>query len=243
MRPGSRMRPARIARLCSAIVALTVMGGLSAAQAAPAAGATSGAEPAARSATGDAWKRLDELRQAMIRAGVLTATFRQTFTPAGFTAGDTESGQVWLGLPDCLRWDYREPDPKGFLLCGAELHSWIPGDAVGQRTRVDPTREAGLDLLLLPLASLAERYTASLEADGAIRLVGKPAPGGAAQGVQQGALTARLAADRGYQRLTAIDTTDGEGSHTRFEFGPWTAERDRVPFDPPALDWAEDGQR
>jgi hypothetical protein len=198
---------------------------------------------AAEAPSSEAWKRLDELRQAMIRAGVLSATFRQTFTPVGFSAGDSESGQVWLGLPDCLRWDYREPDPKGFLLCGAELHSWVPGDPVGHRAHVDPANEAGLDLLLLPVSALAERYSANLESDGAIRLVGKPRVGGSREAASPGLLEARLTTDRGGQRLSAIDTVDGEGSRTRFDFGSWSVETDRARFHPPPLDWAEDGQR
>ena len=116
--------------------------------------------------SGEAWRTLAELRTALAGAGRVSAPFRQSYLPAGFTTGDEERGRVALDLPDCMRWDYLEPYPKSYLLCGDRLHAWVAGEPQGERLRVEARDEAGLDLLLLPVERLAERYRAHLGAAG-----------------------------------------------------------------------------
>jgi outer membrane lipoprotein-sorting protein len=183
----------------------------------------------------DAWQRLDALRSNLNRSGVLSARFTQTFIPAGFSDGDTESGNVWLALPDCLRWDYTEPDAKSFLLCGSELHSWVPGDQAGRRLRVEPRNEAGLDLLLLPLAILEQRYRAELRGANELELRSSTGGGSMHQ--------ARLTSDPRNQRLLRLETTDSEGNVSRFDFSAWANSPERDRFDPPSLEWLDEAQR
>lgn len=116
---------------------------------------------AARAAAPDPWAVLEEVRAATAAAGVLQADFRQTYLPAGFESGEEEGGRMYLELPDCLRWDYAEPYPKSFLLCGGVVHAWNPEDGVGRRYLVEPEEEPGLDLLLLSTGDLRRRYRAT----------------------------------------------------------------------------------
>ena len=54
-----------------------------------------------------------------------------------------------LHLPDCLRWDYGEPYPKSFILCGNVIHYWNGGETEGHVEEIEAKREPGLDLLLV----------------------------------------------------------------------------------------------
>ena len=109
----------------------------------------------------DPWKVLQGVRQSLVDSGPTGATFTQTYIPAGFSSGDSEAGRLALALPDCLRWDYQNPYPKGFLLCGGVAHAWNPADKTGRRYRVDRKNEPGLDLLLLGVDDLKKRYNAT----------------------------------------------------------------------------------
>src|SRR5436305_13428026 len=109
----------------------------------------------------DPWTTLKTVRQSLVEGGPTGADFTQTFTAAGFSSGDKESGRLALSLPDCMRWDYTNPFPKSFLLCGGTVHAWNEGDPTGRRYRVDRKNEPGLDLLLLGVDELKERYRAN----------------------------------------------------------------------------------
>ena len=171
----------------------------------------------------------------MTRAGVLTAHFTQTFVPAGFREGDSESGDVWLALPDCLRWDYLGADAKSFLICGSELHSWAPGDQAGRRFRVEPRNEAGLDLLLQPLSILAQRYQIEARAANELELLSSSTDGSIRR--------ARVTSDARNERLERLETTDAEGNVSRFDFSGWVTTSDRRRFEPPSLEWLDEAQR
>jgi len=68
---------------------------------------------------------------------------------------------VWqIDERTCLRWDYTAPYPKSFLICGGVLHAWNEEDKTGRRYRVDRKKEPGLDLRLLGVDELRERYLA-----------------------------------------------------------------------------------
>src|SRR5688572_24784344 len=88
-------------------------------------------------AANDPWEVLEGARRSLVEAGPTGASFNQTYVPAGFTSGERESGQLAFALPDCLRWDYLDPFPKSFLLCGGVAHQWNPEDGTGQRFEVD----------------------------------------------------------------------------------------------------------
>ena len=70
----------------------------------------------------------------------------------------------WPAPSRCLRWDYDEPYPKSFILCGDVIHYWNPGETEGHVDEIDAEREPGLDLLLVGVDELRRRYDASVEA-------------------------------------------------------------------------------
>lgn len=186
--------------------------------------------------TPDPWTSLDRVRGRMSAAGALRADFVQTYLPAGFTAGDAESGRVALALPDCLRWDYLEPYPKSFLICGARAHSWVEGEPRGQRTTIAARHEMGLDLLLLPLAELRGRYRATAQTSslGGLEIALEPLdPASPLVAVQ-------LAFDAGEERLISLEYRDREGNVTSFRFTGYRPLDDPEAFaPPPGLDWQE----
>jgi hypothetical protein len=193
---------------------------------------------AAGAATADdaaPWPSLEALRNALAQDGQLFADFRQSYVPAGFSSGDTESGTIALSMPDCLRWDYTEPDRKSFLVCGARAWSWVEGEPRGQRFTIEPDRETGLDLLLLPASELADRYRASAHRQpaGGLEIVLEPL-------AEDGALAvANLVIGADGRRLEALDWRDREGSVTSFRFSRWRRLADGERFAPPlALEWA-----
>jgi hypothetical protein len=227
----SRARPALTLLLLGALAAATAAAGqapifaaaappapasapapavFAASLAASSAGTGLPASPAAPAS--DPWSWLARVRQSLAEAGPTGAAFTQTYVPAGFTSGETESGSLSLQLPDCLRWDYREPYPKGFLLCGDLVHAWNPEDHTGRRYRVDRRNEPGLDLLLLGADELRARYTATTRslANGQVEIALAPRS-------RQGTLSdATLALDPARLRIVGISYHDRQGNLTRF---------------------------
>lgn len=184
----------------------------------------------------DAWQALSELRLHLAASGSLVAGFQQSYLPAGFATGDEESGRIALALPDCLRWDYSEPYPKSYLLCGSRLHTWVAGEPQGERLHVEARDEAGLDLLLLPVELLKTRYSA----------VARPETGGEiAVQLHPTAPDSRIAEARllfapSTQRPTALSYRDLDGNLTRFRFTTFELLDDDTLFTPPTtLIWKE----
>jgi outer membrane lipoprotein-sorting protein len=170
-----------------------------------------GAEAATDPAAPDPWQTLERVRAALIAAGPTAAEFVQTYVPAGFATGEEERGRLALALPDCLRWDYAEPYPKSFLLCGNEAFYWNPEDGTGRRYAIEREREPGLDLLLLGVEELRGRYDAAAAAeDGRIAVTLTPRR----ELVELAG--ARLVVDAGSLRLVEVAYTDREGGRSRF---------------------------
>lgn len=176
------------------------------------------------------WQTLDHLREAQVSAGPTGYDFVQTYVPAGFSTGESERGTLALALPRCLRWDYAEPYAKSFLLCGDTAWAWNPGEGSGRRHTVDREEEPGLDLLLLAVDELRQRYDAHRERadDGTVRIHLEPLE-------ELEALadaTLRLSPDG--DRLLSLSYRDREGNATRFQLSdprPLDGTGDR--FQPP----------
>ncbi|GMU67442.1 MAG: hypothetical protein AMXMBFR36_37160 [Acidobacteriota bacterium] len=184
----------------------------------------------------DPWQLLARLRRELATGSPLAGDFVQTFTPAGFTTGETESGHVSLSMPDCLRWDYLEPYRKSYLVCGSRAWSWVEAEPRGQRITIDPDEEMGLDLLLLPAEELAARYRARVEAgtDGEIELALEPID------PESPLVAANLTVAAGGDRPAALDYRDREGNVTGFRFSNWRRLEDGESFAPPAgVEWTE----
>ena len=188
----------------------------------------------------DPWATLKSVRQSVVDAGPTGANFVQTFTAAGFSSGDQESGNLALSLPDCMRWDYTKPFPKSFLLCGSTVHAWNEGDQTGHRYRVDRKNEPGLDLLLLGVDELKSRYQATTKTleGGKVEIDLIPKKKDIA------ALTdASVPVDPASHRVVAIGYHDREGNLTRFEITGYQELSRQGGFSPPAsLRWVDGTQ-
>lgn len=163
----------------------------------------------------DPWTALKTVRQSLVEAGPTGASFVQTYIPAGFSSGEKETGKIALNLPDCLRWDYTDPYPKSFLLCGGVVHAWNEEDKTGRRYRVDRKNEPGLDLLLLGVDDLKERYQARARTvdQGRIEIALSPKDKGKVAELTDATLTVDPAA----RRVTGVAYHDREGNLTRFD--------------------------
>ena len=195
--------------------------------------------PAAAQGT-DPWTTLEKVRQSLVEAGPTGASFVQTFIAAGFSSGDQESGRIALALPDCMRWDYLNPYPKTFLLCGGTVHAWNEGDQTGHRYRVDRKNEPGLDLLLLGVGELKERYQATQRTaeDGRIEIALSPQEKKLAE-----LKDATLTVDPASLRVVAVSYHDTEGNLTKFEINGYAELSRPGIFSPPAnLRWVDGSQ-
>jgi outer membrane lipoprotein-sorting protein len=190
--------------------------------------------PQAAAAQGP-WDILENVRESLAAAGPTGAQFVQTYVPAGFTSGERESGTLSLALPDCLRWDYMEPFPKGYLLCGGVAYQWNPEDRTGQRFQIDRKNEPGLDLLLLSVGDLRSRYRAtSKRGDGGIAITLTPLRS------LETLVEATFVVDPATQRLTEVSYRDREGNRTRFEIRGYRSLPRRGQFSPPKdIQWEE----
>lgn len=194
------------------------------------------AAPGTPSPAIDPWQALTELRLHLAASGALAAGFRQSYVPAGFATGDEEVGRVALALPDCLRWDYSEPYPKSYLLCGSRLHTWVAGEPQGERLHVEARNEAGLDLLLLPVEQLKARYTAAARPAGGGAIAVELVPTAADSRIAR----AELHFDLASQRPTELSYRDRDGNLSTFRFGAFELLDDDTHFTAPTdLVWQE----
>jgi hypothetical protein len=139
-----------------------------------------------------------------------------------------------------MRWDYLNPFPKSFLLCGGTVHAWNEGDPTGRRYRVDRKNEPGLDLLLLGVDELKARYqaTARPAAGGRIEIALSP------QDKRLAVLKdATLTVDPASQRVVAVSYHDQEGNLTKFEISGYQDVPRQGSFSPPSkIRWLEGSQ-
>lgn len=182
----------------------------------------------------ESWAALTTLR-SNLEAQPLLAEFVQEYLPAGFTSGDRESGVIYLDLPGCVRWDYLEPYAKSFLLCGAEIYTWNPGEGAGRRFEFTDNEEPGIDLLRLRLEELEQRYGAHSESDSTgtevvLTPLAEDAP----------ISEARLQIDPTGERLAGLSYSDREGNHSRFTISDYRPLEDSSAFELPAdLEWVD----
>lgn len=183
------------------------------------------------------WELLQDLRKGLLDAGPITGKFQQVYIPAGFSSGDEESGHLSLWLPKCLRWNYVEPQQKHFLLCDDQVWFWNDLEEGGRHYRIQPEEEPGLDLLLVEVDKLKERYVAESERleDGTyqIRLA---TPEDAAQ-----VFKAQIRIDPVADRVVGLEYTDGEGNLTRFTLTDYQSLAHTGLFQPPqGVEWIEE---
>lgn len=191
----------------------------------------------------DPWAELLEMRDQLRADSPLTAAFEQSFVPSGFSTGDSESGTLYLDLPKCLRFEYREPFPKNFLLCGDWVYTWNPNEPSGRRFLVEDSEAEGIDLLRLEVAGLRKRYRAEFADSGASTETIRLLPTGDDTEIRE----ARVELERldepasgAKRRLIALSYEDRSGNRTRFEIGEPSGLESRTDFSPPPLAWLDD---
>jgi outer membrane lipoprotein-sorting protein len=127
---------ARRSRLVPALAALALL-----AAAGPAAAAAAGDAPSAEDTV-----RALERRYAAISS--LSASFVQTFRSASMGQQVVERGKLYVKRPGLMRWDYRSPDKKVFLVnADGTTVSYVPADLSATRSRM-PADAPHLKLLL-----------------------------------------------------------------------------------------------
>jgi outer membrane lipoprotein-sorting protein len=175
-----------------------------------------------------AWQSIETFRKNLSQRSPFTASFVQTYLPEGFSTGEKESGRMALHLPDCLRWDYGEPYPKSFILCGDVIHYWNGGDTEGHVEEIEAKREPGLDLLLVPVDELQRRYTASSKrtAQGVAVTLRPTEP-------SEFVVEATLEIDAKLDRLRVLRYVDPEGNRTEFVLSDFQSGVKTGTFNPP----------
>ncbi len=183
------------------------------------------------------WELLEKLRDDLQRSGPITGKFEQTYIPAGFQKGDKESGHLSIWLPDCMRWNYEQPQAKSFLLCGDDVHFWNEDESGGRHYRIEPAEEPGLDLLLVEVAKLKERYVAGNEklADGTYEIALALPPDA------ERPFSAKIRLEPVSMRVVGMEYTDEEGNLTRFEISDYQTLHHTALFKPPqGIEWTEE---
>ncbi len=129
-----------------------------------AAGPAAAAAPAAASPGGISASGAEQLirgvekRYAAIRT--LTANFTQTFRSAELGQSLVERGRIFVRKPGHMRWDYRDPEKKIFIVePDGKTLSYIPADLRAVRSRLPP--DAAHLKLLMGSSDLLADYAAS----------------------------------------------------------------------------------
>ncbi len=186
----------------------------------------------------DPWRVLDDFRRSLEEQAPLSAGFVQTHVPYGFDPedGDTERGELAIGLPRCLRWDYSPPFETSFLLCDRTVHQWNPGESVGQRHELSAQPAPGLDFFLLTTDDLRSRYEAELD----------PAPGDSLRLVlrplepSEDVALVHIVIDRQGKRLRELTYHDAQRNENRFVIGDYRRGAAPGRFEPPSgIEWEE----
>ena len=111
--------------------------------------AASRTEPAvALVRTGDAERLLREVEARHAKARSLSASFTQSYRSAELGQEVVERGRLFVKRPGRMRWDYRHPDKKVFVVSpdGSTL-TYVPADLMAVRSKI-PVEAVHLKLLL-----------------------------------------------------------------------------------------------
>jgi len=102
-----------------------------------AAAAAPGRDAAADAAGADAARIADGLQRRYAAAKAITGEFRQTYRAPGIE--QEESGTFALMRPGLMRWDYREPEIKLFVVDGKEAFLYLPAERQVQVQAMRPS--------------------------------------------------------------------------------------------------------
>jgi outer membrane lipoprotein-sorting protein len=188
-----------------------------------------GSEPA------DAWHWLQSVRDGLSTTPS-SAAFIQTFRPAGFDSGDRESGSLYISLPACVRWDYKVPLAKSFLLCGDTVYMWNVGESTGRKHEIRVAEQPGLDLMTLQVDLLRNRYDAVVTTSGPERVELTLSP----KALDTELASATMVIEPVTERPIAIEYLDRQGNLTRFELTDYLPVGESNRFEPPPdIEWLD----
>jgi outer membrane lipoprotein carrier protein len=81
------------------------------------------------------------------RAQTLKAVFYERFSDG--SGGSAESGTVYFSQPGRMRWEYKSPEEKLFLVDGANVWFYVPADRTVSRAKVKDSSDWRTPLALL----------------------------------------------------------------------------------------------
>jgi outer membrane lipoprotein-sorting protein len=156
-----------------------------------------------------------------------SASFTQSYTPAGFAAARRESGTVWIQAPQRLRFDYEAPEKKIFTYDGGEGRLLTPADRQLTIRKLSAEERARLPIVFLSdPAELDRQYAITAEAgeSGGSRLLLTPR----SPRPDLAWLRVTVAPDGS---LNSLAYEDSSGSRSEFRFESWRKGKPRPASD------------
>ena len=155
-----------------------------------------------------------------------TASFVQTYTPAGFTGARRESGTIWIQAPQRLRFDYTAPEKKVFTYDAGEGRLFTPEDRQLTIQKVSAEERARLPIVFLSdPADLDREYEISAEgSESGTRVLLKP------RTARPELAWLRVAIQKDGP-ISELSYEDSSGNRTEFRFEGWRREKPRPPAD------------
>jgi len=156
---------------------------------------------------------LSSVRKTYTASPSFTASFVQTYVPAGFAPASPESGRVTMAAPDRIRFDYDGKEGKLFAFDGTAARQYVAADKQLVVRTLTPEEKQRLPLLFFESPeALLRRFTATAApGDGGLTDVTlTPRSGG-----EPARLELAVIASGEVRRLTV---TDLAGNRTTFAF-------------------------
>jgi len=175
----------------------------------------------------DAKALLDRVSSLYADGSAHSASFTQTYTPAGFATARRESGTVWIQAPQRLRFDYASPEKKIFTYDAGEGRLLTPEDRQLTIRKLPAEGRARLPIVFLSDPSELERqYTITLETGeaGGSRLLLTPR----SPRPDLAWLRLSIAADGA---ILGLAYEDSSGSQSEFRFEEWRKGKPRPASD------------
>jgi outer membrane lipoprotein carrier protein len=170
---------------------------------------------------------LDRVSSLYADGSAHSASFTQTYTPAGFATARRESGTVWIQAPQRLRFDYASPEKKIFTYDAGEGRLLTPEDRQLTIRKLPAEDRARLPIVFLSDPSELERqYTITLETGeaGGSRLLLTP------RSPRPDLAWLRLSIG-GDGAILGLSYDDSSGSRSEFRFEEWRKGKPRPASD------------
>jgi len=170
---------------------------------------------------------LDRVSSLYADGSAHSASFTQTYTPAGFATARRESGTVWIQAPQRLRFDYANPENKIFTYDAGEGRLLTPEDRQLTIRKLPAEDRARLPIVFLSDPSELERqYTITLETGeaGGSRLLLTPR----SPRPDLAWLRLSIGADGA---ILGLSYDDSSGSRSEFRFEEWRKDKPRPASD------------